>query len=102
MGEIMEKLSEKEIAKKLANLSSWELKRGALERIYQFSDFKTAFAAMTLGALVSEELNHHPEWTNLYKTLTIRLSTHEVDGISERDFKWIEKFDRLVNGLPRD
>ena len=59
----------------------WEEKNNQLQRTFDFKDFKEAFSFMTKVALLSEQLNHHPFWTNVYNSVTICLSTHEAGNI---------------------
>lgn len=56
-----------------------------LLRSYRFSDFKTAFGFMTAVALKAEEMNHHPEWFNVYNRLDVTLTTHDAKGITQLD-----------------
>ncbi|MEW5057475.1 MAG: 4a-hydroxytetrahydrobiopterin dehydratase [Cycloclasticus sp.] len=74
----------------------WQLREGKLYRNYLFVNFIEAFAFMTEVALYAEKANHHPEWFNVYKTVRIELTTHEVSGISERDFKLATQMERLA------
>ncbi|MEW5007754.1 MAG: 4a-hydroxytetrahydrobiopterin dehydratase [Cycloclasticus sp.] len=74
----------------------WQLREGKLYRNYLFANFIEAFAFMTEVALYAEKANHHPEWFNVYKTVRIELTTHEVSGISERDFKLATQMERLA------
>ena len=68
----------------------------AISKTYQFADFTEAFAFMTRAALWAEKWNHHPEWTNVYKTVHVTLSTHDVGGLSALDAKLARKLDQLV------
>ena len=90
-------LSESEVSERLKQLRDWKVENGKLCRAFTFSDFVEAFAFMTELAMVSERLNHHPEWSNVYNTLTIRLSTHDVNGISEKDFEWAKECSQRFN-----
>ena len=82
----------------LAKLSGWsEVKdRDAITRTLVFRDFNEAFGFMTRAALVAEKLDHHPEWFNVYKTVTVTLSTHDAGGLTERDIKLAEAMNRLA------
>ena len=83
----LRKLGEAEVATRLAELSGWEIKDGKLHRQFRFPDFVRAFGFMTSVALRAESMNHHPEWFNVYNRVTIDLQTHDVGGLSARDFK---------------
>jgi len=74
----------------------WQLRNGKLYRNYLFANFIEAFGFMTEVALYAEKINHHPEWFNVYKTVRIELTTHEVSGISERDFKLATQMETLA------
>ncbi len=66
----------------------WSNQNNQLEKTFQFKDFKSAFAFMTRVAFEAEKMNHHPEWTNVYNKVTIRLSTHDAGNIvTEKDTK---------------
>ncbi|BBU54527.1 MULTISPECIES: 4a-hydroxytetrahydrobiopterin dehydratase [Mameliella] len=77
--------------------SGWEMVEGrdAIAKTYQFKDFTEAFAWMTRAALWAEKWNHHPEWFNVYKTVQVTLSTHDVGGLSSLDAKLARKLDSL-------
>ncbi|MGB5359965.1 MAG: 4a-hydroxytetrahydrobiopterin dehydratase [Eudoraea sp.] len=93
----MEKLSEEEITIRLKKLAGWEYKDGAIERNYKFKNFKDAFSTMTRIAFECEAQNHHPDWTNVYNSLQIRLNTHDVSGITNNDFKLADSIENIVN-----
>jgi pterin-4a-carbinolamine dehydratase len=59
--------------------------RDAIKKTFKFSDFNEAFGFMTRVALKADKMNHHPEWFNVYNTVSITLSTHDCNGLSERD-----------------
>jgi 4a-hydroxytetrahydrobiopterin dehydratase len=82
----------------LAKLAGWsEVKdRDAITRTFVFRDFNEAFGFMTRAALIAEKLDHHPEWFNVYKTVTVTLSTHDAGGLTERDIKLAEAMNRLA------
>ena len=73
------------------------LEGDSLERRFRFDDFVEAFAFMTRVSGVVEVLNHHPDWSNVYSLVVIKLTTHDVSGISERDFEFAKRVDRLVS-----
>jgi 4a-hydroxytetrahydrobiopterin dehydratase len=82
----------------LAKLAGWsEVKdRDAITRTFVFRDFNEAFGFMTRAALIAEKLDHHPEWFNVYKTVTVTLSTHDAGGLTERDVTLAEAMNRLA------
>jgi len=72
----------------LARLPAWaaiEGDRDAIQRTFRFSDFNAAFAFMTRVALRAEQLDHHPEWFNVYNRVEATLATHDADGVTELD-----------------
>ena len=81
----MEKLSQEQIEKELRNLEGWSVSNGKLHKEFEFTDFNEAFGFMTRAALHIEKLNHHPEWFNVYNKLTVELTTHDAQGITEND-----------------
>lgn len=83
----LEKLSEDQIKKELAELSGWSVKDGKLHKDFVFRDFVDAFGFMSRAALHVERLNHHPEWFNVYNKLSVDLNTHDAGGITQNDIK---------------
>tara|TARA_Y100000022_G_C13143103_1_gene325888 strand:- start:310 stop:597 length:288 start_codon:yes stop_codon:yes gene_type:complete len=76
------------LEKVLSQLSTWELTKDGREAVFKefkFSDFKDAFSFMTVIALKAEEIGHHPEWFNVYNKVVITLTTHDVNGLSQKD-----------------
>ena len=72
----------------LSELNNWSPtsdNRDAVTKEFKFKDFKSAFAFMTSIALKSEEIGHHPEWFNVYNKVFVTLTTHDVQGLSEKD-----------------
>jgi len=84
-----------EIEKRLLALPGWDLADDKLHRQYKFADFVTAFGFMSQVALLAEAMNHHPEWSNVYNSVEIFLTTHDAGGISTKDFALAEKIDAL-------
>ncbi|MGE5821571.1 MAG: 4a-hydroxytetrahydrobiopterin dehydratase [Nitrososphaerota archaeon] len=88
------KLSRNELDETVRTLSGWELKDGKLQKTFKFSNFIEAFGFMTRIALEAEKINHHPEWLNVYNTVTVKLSTHDAGGITDYDIKLANIIDR--------
>jgi 4a-hydroxytetrahydrobiopterin dehydratase len=74
----------------------WKLEANALVREFKFKDFTEAFAFMTAAAEVAERMNHHPDWSNVYNTVTVRLSTHDKGGVTELDVELATAMNRLA------
>jgi len=72
--------------------------RDAIARTFKFKDFNAAFGFMTRAALVAEQMNHHPEWFNVWNKVDVTLSTHDAGGLTERDVKLAEAMDRIAKG----
>ncbi|RVT87323.1 4a-hydroxytetrahydrobiopterin dehydratase [Rhodobacteraceae bacterium CCMM004] len=70
--------------------------RDAIARTYEFRNFVEAFGFMTRAALHAEKLNHHPEWSNVYKTVEVVLTTHDAGGLSPLDVKLAKRMDTLA------
>ena len=79
-------------------VNGWALVDGrdAIQKTFQFRNFIEAFGWMTRVAIWAEKLNHHPEWDNVYRTVNVVLSTHDVDGLTSRDVKLANKMDDLA------
>ena len=70
--------------------------RDAIHKQFVFRNFIEAFGFMTRAALWAEKWDHHPEWSNVYKTVDVTLTSHDVDGLSARDVKLASKLDKLA------
>ena len=92
----MKKLSEAAIKKNLEQLPDWELIDNAIETTLEFETFKDCFSIMTRIAFEVEAQNHHPEWFNVYNKLSIRLSTHDAGGVTEKDFKLAKTIEGII------
>ncbi len=92
----MKKLTTEEINERLDQLEGWDYTEKAIQTTFEFADFKETFSIMTRIAFECEAQNHHPEWTNVDKTLTIRLSTHDADGVTEKDFKLAATIENII------
>lgn len=85
-------LSPAEIDDAMQTVKGWELIGGTrLQKVFRFADFADAFAFMTRLAPVADELDHHPEWSNVYNQVTIELTTHDVDGLTKLDFEFARR-----------
>jgi len=91
----MAKLEGAERKGALAGLSAWREVDGrdAITRKFVFKDFNQAFGFMTRAALLAEKIDHHPEWFNVYRTVEVTLSTHDADGVTEKDIALAKAMD---------
>ena len=92
------KLSLAEREKALSGIAGWryDAAADALSRDFKFKDFSEAFAFMTRVALLAEAANHHPEWSNVYNKVSIRLTTHDAGGVTARDLALAKAIDGLL------
>ena len=88
-------LSDTEIDRLLAELDGWSRDGSHLQKVFRFDSFPAAFGFMAACAIVAESLDHHPEWSNVYNKVVVRLSTHDAGGITELDFKLASRMDAL-------
>ena len=91
-----ERLDDAVVAARLQELHDWSLDEGRLYREIEFADFVQAFGFMARVALIAEKMNHHPDWWNSYRTVRIHLMSHDVNGISERDFALAARIDAFT------
>lgn len=92
----MDKATDAEIEQALAGLPGWERDEDGIAKSFEFADFSQAWGFLNRVALAAEKQDHHPEWTNVYKQVLIRLSTHDAGGITARDFKLAAEIERIL------
>jgi len=84
------------IKRALKNLPGWEFSDDALCKNYQFGSFREAMSFMMRASFEAEELNHHPEWMNIYNCLSVRLSTHDADDkVTAKDVDLAKRFEKI-------
>jgi len=93
------KATDNQLLEFIAENQLWSLQENKLHREFVFSDFVTAFGFMAQAALIAERSNHHPEWFNVYKKVVVNLTTHEVGGISSKDFKLAKEMDKIADHI---
>ncbi len=96
-----EKLTPSEREALLTGLPDWQLVEGrdAIARDFKFKDFKQAWAFMAQVALAAEQLDHHPEWSNVYNRVQILLTTHSCNGLSSLDEALAQQIDAFAAGF---
>ena len=89
MAERLQKLSDADVDKELGKLSGWTrvAGRAAISKTFKFHDFNAAFGFMARAALKAEQMNHHPEWCNVYSRVDITLQTHDAGGVTRLDLE---------------
>ena len=92
------KLEGQERARALAGLEGWSeaQDRDAIRKRYVFADFVEAFGFMARAALVAEKMDHHPEWSNVYRTVDVTLTTHDAGGVTRLDVDLARAMDRIA------
>ncbi len=94
----MTKLSESEIQERLQKIDGWTYNENAIHTSFEFANFKDAFSVMTRIAFEAELQQHHPDWSNVYNKLEISLSTHDANGVTEKDFTLANTIDLIIEG----
>jgi 4a-hydroxytetrahydrobiopterin dehydratase len=84
--------------KVVAQLSGWDAVEGrdAIRKVYKFADFNEAWGFMNRVALKAEQMDHHPEWFNVYNTVDVTLATHDAGGVTQLDLDLAKFMDALV------
>jgi 4a-hydroxytetrahydrobiopterin dehydratase len=92
----MKALAEKEIRDIMKEgFRNWAFDGTCISRTFRFSNFVNAFAFMTSVAIQSEKIDHHPDWSNIYNTVNIKLNTHDAHGITSLDFDLAKTIDNI-------
>ena len=94
------KLAPEELNDGLSHLDGWTVTEGrnAIHKTFKFDDFKAAFAFMTRIADKAEQMNHHPEWFNVYSTVEVTLATHDSGGVTVLDLEMANFMDKTAAG----
>lgn len=92
------KLDKAQRAAALKSLRGWadDAKRDAIVKTFVFANFVDAFGFMTKAALAAERMDHHPEWSNVYKTVSVLLTTHDAGGLTSKDIELARAMDEAA------
>ena len=90
------RLSSEELTQLREHLPQWRIVDGQLQRQWRFRDFNEAWGFMSRVALLAEAMHHHPDWSNVYATVTIGLHTHDLGGLSNLDRELAIAIDQLM------
>ncbi len=91
-----------DVAEALKALPGWAADDGdrpAITRTLKFADFNAAFSFMTRVALLADKMDHHPEWSNVYNRVEILLTTHDADGVTQKDVALARFIDQAAASL---
>lgn len=94
----MSAMTAQQITERLTSYDGWSTDGTAIEKRFEFDDFTAAMAFMAAAAPKIDELDHHPEWTNVYNRIDVRLSSHDAGGVTDRDFALAQVLDGLAGG----
>lgn len=92
----MEKMNPTQIEAALVELQGWAHQGESITKTFKFKDFKDAFAAMARIAFECEAMDHHPDWTNVYNSLHIKLNTHDAGGVTPKDFTLAKRIEKIL------
>ncbi len=92
----MAKLSTKEIDEALQNLIGWRFVENSIQKDFIFKDFEETMAIINKIAIITQEMKHHPEWHNVYNKLNIKLTTHDSNGVTNKDIELASAIDALM------
>jgi len=80
----------------LATLPGWKFQRNALAKAFEFGSFREAMSFMVRAGFEAEAMNHHPEWTNVYNRVAIRLNTHDAGGkVTAKDVELAKRIQKI-------
>ena len=89
-------LAEAEIRAALVALPGWALERDALAKTFKFGSFREAMSYMVRAGFEAEAMDHHPEWTNIYNRVAVRLNTHDAGGkVTAKDVELAKRFQKI-------
>ena len=89
-------LTPDEITQACGRLPGWSLDRNALTKSFKFGSFREAMSFMVRAGFEAEEMNHHPEWTNVYNRVTVRLNTHDAgDQVTGKDVELAGRIQKI-------
>lgn len=85
--------AKEEVENRLVFLQGWSFRENGIEKSFEFKDFIRAFTFMGCVAMEAEKLAHHPDWSNSYNKVKIRLTSHDAGGVTDQDFKLAERIE---------
>jgi 4a-hydroxytetrahydrobiopterin dehydratase len=97
--EIMKTYTEETVQPELKNLEDWKFSNNAIEKKFKFLDFSQALAFIVQLGILAEKKNHHPELLNVYNKVTIRLTTHDANGVTDKDIDLAKAIEQIKTNL---
>ena len=82
-------------SEKLKDFAQWHFENNGIEKKFEFKNFSQALAFMVQVGILAEKANHHPEWSNVYNKVNIRLTTHDAGGLTDKDFILATNIEKL-------
>lgn len=92
----MSHLTDAQVELQLQDLKGWSKEGNALVKTYIFNDFVEAISFMVQASFRAQELEHHPEWTNIYNEVRVRLTTHDLNGITSNDIRLAKRMEHIL------
>jgi 4a-hydroxytetrahydrobiopterin dehydratase len=93
-----DRLSDAEVDAALARLDGWQREGDAITKEFRFQDFRAAMWFLNASAAVADLMDHHPEWSNVYNRVTVRLSTHDAGGLTDKDIGLANAMNKAAGG----
>lgn len=98
----MKALSKDEVARNVAlHVKNWIVEENVIRRNFKFKTFVEAFSFITAVALESEKMDHHPDWSNVYNKVSISLSTHDANGVTQQDIDLAKRIDSVYSNFEK-
>lgn len=91
----MKTFTEKAIQSELEQLNDWKFRNNSIQKEFEFKNFSEALAFIVQIGIIAEKQNHHPEISNVYNKVSLRLTTHDSDGVTEKDTKLALSIDEI-------
>ncbi|WP_456698307.1 4a-hydroxytetrahydrobiopterin dehydratase [Aeromicrobium sp. P5_D10] len=92
----MTAFTDDQIETALETLPGWSQEGEAVVKSFEFTDFAAAIAFINRAVGPIDEMDHHPEWTNVYNRVDVRLTSHDAGGVTDRDVRLAKVLDRLA------
>lgn len=92
----MDKYNEQTIREVLKELKNWRFENNGINKEFVFKNFSEAIGFIVKVGILAEKMNHHPEWCNVYTKVTIRLTTHDANGVTSKDIDLAKAIDTLL------